>query len=436
MVNTLTTTFVLPQAIAEGLMNGSYERVGGVVRDAVTKQVVVWLREVGKNGCATGSNGGWLIDLAKALQSLPVNPAVGVANFAVSAVNTGVSVHGFSKVNGRLDGIEQQLSAIENTMQNMQGVLQVTSAASILNLGVSVVGFTVILQRLGELEERLQKSQELLSKIDRKIDLSFYAEFRAALDLAMNAFTMSKPENRRSSALSAINRFLKAEHIYLGLVQQELEQKSPIIDEYLLTLALAYIAEARCYLELEEFDIVPQRLQTGAEKIRACLQKYVQMLLTSNPAAYLHPDFKEKIDLKRLTKVYQWLDPAMNENAVFELQRDNLFNLMDEQNARRGYKWVESLPAAIITQNEVKGSMFGNREETKQETMKRLPQAMEMMESMIETQQRFEAYQVEVQAIAQLGISFHEWLKLEPAEPQPEGANLMYILPSQPLEFA
>lgn len=398
-MDAVTVTFAVANWIATGLADGTFERVGGVIREVGTKRVVAWLREAaGSNGLPLPSSGGLVESL--------VNPIDNAANQVISVINTGI------------------------------GALQITSAASVLNLGVSVIGFTVILQRLGELEERLQKSQELLSTIDRKIDLSFCAEFRVALDLAMNAFTMSKPENRRSSALSAINRFLKAEHVYFGLVQQELEQKSQVIDEYLLTLALAYIAEARCYLELEEFDVVPRRLQEGAEKIRACLQTYVNLLLTSNPAVYLHPDFKGQIDLKRLTKIFQWLDPTLDENAVFEMQRENLFNLLDEQSLKQGYKWIESLPAAIVGQTEVKGSWFGNREETKQEAMKRLPQAMEMMESMIETQQRFEAYQVEVQAIAQLGISFHEWLELQPAEPQPEGANLMYILPSKPLEFS
>ena len=53
---------------------------------------------------------------------------------------------------------------------------------------------------------------------------------------------------------------------------------------------------------------------------------------------------------------------------------------------------------------------------------------------MIETNRRFEAYQAEIQAIAQLGMSFHDWLKLAPEETKPDGAELMYIIPSKPLE--
>jgi hypothetical protein len=55
---------------------------------------------------------------------------------------------------------------------------------------------------------------------------------------------------------------------------------------------------------------------------------------------------------------------------------------------------------------------------------------------MIETNRRFEAYQAEVQAISQLGISFHEWLKLTPStEEKPDKANLMYIIPEKPLDL-
>lgn len=55
---------------------------------------------------------------------------------------------------------------------------------------------------------------------------------------------------------------------------------------------------------------------------------------------------------------------------------------------------------------------------------------MEVMEFMIETYQRFESYQTEIKAIAQLGISFHNWMKLAPADEKvPDGANLMVIIP-------
>jgi len=51
---------------------------------------------------------------------------------------------------------------------------------------------------------------------------------------------------------------------------------------------------------------------------------------------------------------------------------------------------------------------------------------------MVETSQRFTAYEVEVKAISALGLSFHEWLQLRPPESQ-DGKSLMYIIPAEPL---
>ena len=159
-------------------------------------------------------------------------------------------------------------------------LLNIAASASVLNLGVSTMGFAVVIKRLQDLEKRLKATQELLSKLNRKADLTFYANFRAALDLALNAFTMSNSDNRRDMAIQAINRFLEAQHVYTGLLDSELEQGSQIADEYLLTLGLAYVAEARCYLELGEFDSATRRFNEGQAVLRNRTQKYVEILLT------------------------------------------------------------------------------------------------------------------------------------------------------------
>ncbi|MCW9681243.1 hypothetical protein FJR41_010590 [Dolichospermum planctonicum UHCC 0167] len=394
----IQVTFALASWVVKGLQDGTFERVGGVIRDVTSKKIVTWLRD-----------------------SNSVAPSV-----------ISVASEGFSDVNQRLDGVENQIDSLGQTLQGSQSILQVSTAASILNLGVSVMGFAVIAQRLNEIENQLKQAQELLNKINRKIDMSFYANFRAGVELAINAFTMTKIENRRSSALQAINRFLEAEHIYKDYTVNELSQKSQIIDKYILTLSLAYIAEARCYLELEEHETAIRRFQEGTKVISLLVNQYIEIMLTSNPAVYLHPEFQGQIDLKRLAKIYQWINSDLDENAVFENQRKNLFKI-----AKDHTQWIDSLPPAILDRIEVQGGWFGpNHDELKQAAFQRLPQVFKVMESMIETNNRFESYQTEIQAISQLGISFHEWLQLKPStEPKPEGAELMFIIPSQPLEL-
>ncbi|QXE23319.1 hypothetical protein B6N60_02009 [Richelia sinica FACHB-800] len=67
-----------------------------------------------------------------------------------------------------------------------------------------------------------------------------------------------------------------------------------------------------------------------------------------------------------------------------------------------------------------------------QESKNNFPQALEKIEIIIETNNRFECYKTEMKAISQIGISFHEWLQLKPStETKPIDTNIMYIIISQ-----
>lgn len=386
----INTALHVPANIASGLASGIYERVGGVVRKADSKEVVAWLRETGN-----------------------VNKVVKIGTSLLP---------------------------------------QVAVASSVLNLAVTTMSFVVIQNRLNVVEKQLQQAQEFLQAIDYKVDLSFYANFRAALDLAMNAFTMHNAENRKMSAMQAINRFLEAEHHYTKLADIEIDNGSQIADEYLSTLCLAYVTEARCYLELEEVDTAHRRLQDGVAVLRSRYEKHVNTLLTSNPAAYLHPSLKEQVGLKQLTKIYQWLEPGVTENDVFEMQRENFFNL-----AQNSDVWVNSLPQAIILPREgtskLSNALSGLAKQSKKiignlppnskilEVMsqssevnpyEQLPAVMELAEKIVEDDHRLTMYTSEIEMIHDLGISFHEWQQLAPVSMSDENeANLMYITISQ-----
>ncbi|QLE50976.1 hypothetical protein FD724_24710 [Nostoc sp. C057] len=113
---------------------------------------------------------------------------------------------------------------------------QFGSAASILNLGVSVIGFASVINRLEEIEQRLKFVEKNLKQLNHKFDISVYANFRAALDLARDAFTMTKPENRVNMTNLAINRFLEAQHTYVGYLEIALEENIQIADEDISSL--------------------------------------------------------------------------------------------------------------------------------------------------------------------------------------------------------
>jgi len=388
--NHIQVTSELPKNISDGIEKGKYQRVGGTIRDVESNEILAWLREATEIGAPIISE---------------------ILSFGVTT----------------------------------------TTQANTLNLAISTMGFPLVMKRLNTIEQELKQVQEALNIIDYKIDLSFYANFKAAIDLAANSFIMANPEMRKVSALQAINRFLEAEHHYTDIVDSEIANGSQVAEDYLTTLSLAYITEVRCYLELEELDTACQRLQESLAVLRPRFKKFIETLLTSNPAAYLHPSLRGQIDLQRLTRVYRWLHPTVDENTMFEIQRENLFNL-----ALNPEVWIASLPQAIHIPK--KGGIFSQKmimdfakrfeklkkiEIPKQvkdfsgvlfsmskglrnnplngldlkqfstcEIYERLPQILELIEEMIENFSRLETYLEEIKTIQQLGSSFKEWRQL------------------------
>lgn len=390
----------IPQKIADGMQSGIYQRIGGAILEIDSRQIVAWLREA--------------YDLS------------------------------------------------EPVVSDLLSLSSTATGPNPLNMALSTMEFAVVLKRLDHIEKQLKGIQAVLDAINYKIDLSFYANFRAALDLAANTFTMANSETRRVSSMQAINRFLEAEHHYADLADIEIANQSQVADDYLSTLCLAYVTEVRCYLELDEMETAVQRLQDGLNNLRPRFEKHIDTLLTSNPAAYLHPSLKQWIDLKRLTNIYRWISADVDASAVFEAQRANLFKL-----AQDPQEWLDSLPPAIRLP--VKSRFFnpqfisafagrlskrkwaaglsglidalpskGKKRPTSQEKKSQndgdndafelLPETMHSMEAMIETFSRFETYLAELKAVRKLGVTFQHWRQLAPTDRPVSGdAKLLYI---------
>lgn len=397
----LTTTLYVPMRIAEGLANGTMERVGGVIREAGSKQTVAWLREI---------PGAQIVPDAVSLINLPIQTGSTAADIA----NWRATMRGFRSMNMRLDQIEH--------------LLQINTAISALTLGTTIAGFALINQRLDGIDQRLQAMQETLSKIDQKIDLQAYAKFRGALDMAKKAFAMNDAQNRKALAIQAIKSFAESEHTYVSYLSEALQKEERAIHEYLTILALIYLTETRCYLELGEYATALERLQEGCSKLREFTKAYIEILFTSNPAAYITPFLKEEISLARLTQIYRWLDPELQEADVFEKLRLHLFQWHKDASMLSGFSWLKELTPAILTKTEFEKQGRFSRGEQVEEVLACLPKYMEIMETAIETHHRLEGYQSEVQAMSELGLSFQEWLNLQPQEEPPEDAQMFCIL--------
>jgi hypothetical protein len=192
-------------------------------------------------------------------------------------------------------------------------------------------------------------------------------------------------------------------------------------------------------------------LDQGIAELQPRFQYHANTLLTANRAIYLHPSLRAEIDLTRLTKVLQWFDSDLNETAVFEEQRQNLFNLRKEFE-----DCVKKLPTAIwdplIDAPPRVGAILKARNtltstvsrllwsdgsgDHGHSIFRRLSETFSTIEAMIEDISRFQAYKAEIQVIQELGIGFSRWKQpLVPGSETAEDRDLLLITALEPLNL-
>ena len=154
--------------------------------------------------------------------------------------------------------------------------------------------------------------------------------------------------------------------------------------------------------------------------------------------------------MKRLTKICRWLTPGVDEIQVFESLRASLFDL-----AAHPDNWVNTLPQAIRLPKKSEEGVFDiikqakritgtfpalprgipglktNATETKLqedpniEIFIRLPETMDLIERLIETNNRVETYLMEIDTVGRMRLSFKEWRELKPSSTG--DTDLMFI---------
>jgi hypothetical protein len=390
----IQTTFEIPDYIEQGLKSGEYIRVGGVIREVKTKQIVAMLREVTP-------------DISQSLSL--INQVSSVA----SILNLAVSVVGFTVIIKRLKEIEEQI------------------------------------------EKQFSLVQENINNLHRKFDISVYANFTAALGLARDATTM-KTDNRINLAISAINRFFEAQQIYDKYVDIAIDENINFADKYILSLSLTYLARARCYLELEEINAAILCLNEGNEALIRHIKKYIRTLLLSQPIDLER--YRNELDhymklRQRLSQICKWLEPDLNnysnDQAILSnAQERKILNFIRSKKLRDERFFNSLPPIAVAAAIPLFGKSIAEEmaeklgEELLDDITKeginalRFEINLKTIEQIIETYNRFESYLIELQAIQELGMSFKNWLQLTPhTEAQQYKAERIYIIPSQPLDL-
>ena len=248
-----------------------------------------------------------------------------------------------------------------------------------------------------------------------KIDLSYCANLRAALELARTAFAMTGASNRQAAATQAINRFLEAEHLYLGLVDLELGEGGWAVSPLLSAQVLACVSASRCYLELGEIDTARRHLHEGAVAAESRVQRFYDAVVGVNPAVYLHPKLAGDITLERMTNLLRRECPVVTDAQAFEKLRQPIW----ETASRNPESWLRKLPAALWNHDVDGETKFGpvkrrrSSEEMLERLLPRLPEAFGDVERAHISLGCVRGFEAELQFLLENNIAYGDWQRLE-----------------------
>jgi hypothetical protein len=234
----LNVVFDVPALVAQGLMNGSLKRVGGVVRDSSNKQVVMWLQEGGS-------------EVSRVLTNPPL---AGGAN-ALAAAN---------------------------------------ALLATANLGVSVAGFAMVLQQLNRISDQIRTVEAKVDRIGQKLDDQALAQLKAGINACENAVELQDPTLRIQMAGHALTTLHAARQFFnQQVVCSAAKAQAPSAD-YVALAFVALAAEVQTYLQLDEGEMAARTLSKGLDELRTGLTQLMNAVLDCT-CHYLKPEFADQV---------------------------------------------------------------------------------------------------------------------------------------------
>jgi len=297
----LNVVFDVPAQVAHSLQSGSLERVGGVVRDSSSKQVVMWLQEGGS-------------EVSKALSNPPM---AGGAN-ALAAANP----------------------------------LLATA-----NLGVSVAGFAMVLQQLNRISDQIQTVEAKVDRISHKLDDQALAQLKAGINACQNAVELNDPTLRIQMAGQALTTLHAARQFFNQQVVRSAGKAEASSAEYVGLAFVALAAEVQTYLQLDEGAKAGRTLDQGLDELRPGLTQLMNAVLDCT-CHYLKPEFAGEVDLDLML----WLHNGFRRmkckpgETVEQLSASELFEIMRPHitNVFKSHEdWHGEIPQVIVDTSDV-----------------------------------------------------------------------------------
>ena len=273
----LQVYFEIPSKVSALLGNGTLERVGGVIREKHTKQVVMWLRES--------------IETVKPDTALSTtSPLVPLANMAPLLLT-----------------------------------------GQLVNMTLSAFTLYTVMQRM----ERLTKQVDSLGDLIRnEFDSHREDEFSIALKKARDAVESGNPLHRHSDATDTANRLARFTENFLTDLQRTIAKSKDLphlllAQQYLTRAIYAQTARIQCYLAVDEEKLAKARLNEDLPQFEQPVQELVKAWMGDYPAIYFHKDVPIEL-LNRFITLQQLqydLPPHEAILRVIDQHRGDFWNL-------------------------------------------------------------------------------------------------------------
>lgn len=266
--NFVDVTFKLPEWIKKGLMDGTFAREGGVVRNG-SGEIVTFLRE----------SSGLSQELSKG--NLPSSPL-----------------------------LSSQISSLQSLSTAALGM-------QVLNLGISAIGFVVIASKLNKIQADLQKIHKKLDEIlveiqwmSRRQDLEMLGKMKGALEIADAAILASSTDLRRQELTDARSRLIESANLSKQFLDDMISTKKYLLKPDLFDLCYrtwtcSRIALVQCELFLNENSRARRSIQGMHEENEEVYKTYLHPLqnFDENPISLLRMSEESRRTLKKVKEI-------------------------------------------------------------------------------------------------------------------------------------
>lgn len=389
----LEVLFEVPRFIEAGLANGTFQRVGGVIVDSSSKQVVAWLRD------------GTMLDVGARVASSALNP-LGLVLQAAQTATSLVDGHFTRQAINTLGQTVQAnhvetmnaLNAIGQSVQTIGALTMLTATGQLLNLAMTAASFRAISKRLERLSASIDElGQRIIAEFDRNRDVAF----QVALQDAREAFESEQELTRSTKAIKAQSELLAARKHFmidfentLGIDQDR--NRLPLAQHYLIRAMYAEISRIRCYLASGDDKLAKSGLAEEMPHFEEKVKTLIDLWLGHHAAIYFHKKTPSTY-LSRFLRIQQWLRGVESGNDAYIL-----FEILD---VYRDKFWDQGVVDAGNLLHRY-STMFSPREE---ERLIGLANNLSQVELLIENMERLWGFEMEVRTMR---LSFDEWSHL------------------------